>query len=58
MKPRIRVCGLLAAFLLTAPGGYSQDRPEPAVEAERLARTAIDLMGHGRRLLGLSLIHI
>ena len=53
MKPWIRACGLLtAAFLLTAPGGYSQDRPAPAVEAESLARTAIDLMGHGKRLLG------
>lgn len=50
-KLRIGACALLAAALLCAPCGYSQDRPEPAVGAERRARTTIDLMGHGKRLL-------
>lgn len=51
MRSWIRACALCAALLLCAPRGYSEDRPEPSIGAERLARTAIDLMGHGRRLL-------
>ena len=50
-NPMAHGCALLAAALLCAGPVRSQDRPESAVGAERLARTAIDLMGHGKRLL-------
>ncbi len=42
-------CGLLAAALLAASGGYARERS--AIDAEHALRAAIDLTGRGMRLL-------
>lgn len=52
-KVRIRAIACVVAALLAGGAcGYSADRPVPSLEAEQLARAAIDLMRHGVRLLG------
>jgi len=49
IKSRVRRCGLLAAALLAASGGYARERS--AIDAEHALRAAIDLTGRGMRLL-------